>query len=77
MAIKSVIGIKFTQPSELLLIITQLLCYANSYYLHVFLLGPLSFPLIVLITLTYSRPISALLLANSTHAPVSKPNPST
>lgn len=61
------LGVTFTSPAELLLILVQLICYANSYYVIVVLLGPLPLPLILLITLLYSRALLALHLANSTH----------
>jgi hypothetical protein len=61
------LGVAFTSPGELLLLLVQLICYANSYYVSVVLLGPLSLPVILLITLLYSRALLALHLANSTH----------
>lgn len=61
------LGVTFTSPGELLLILFQLICFANSYYVTVVLLGPLPLPVILLITLLYSRALLALHLANSTH----------
>jgi hypothetical protein len=68
MGLASILGVNFTGFDELLLIFAQLICYANSYYINVVLLGPLPFVIILVVTLMYSRGLLALQLANSTHA---------
>jgi hypothetical protein len=65
-------GVTFTNLGELLLILVQLLCFANAYYVTVVLLGPLPLPVILLLTLLYSRALLALHLANTTHSPTSR-----
>lgn len=70
MPIRRIAGINFSQPAELLLLVTQLACYINQYYVVVFLLGPLSFPSILIITLLNSRALLALYSSNSTHKEV-------
>lgn len=67
MPTRSFLGLNFTQPLELLLIATQILCYLNQYYTVVFLLGPHPFLVILIITLLNSRAISAFLCCNSLH----------
>jgi len=72
MALSSFLGIIFTSIGELLLIGVQLFCFINAYYVTVLLLGPLPFPVILLLTLLYSRALFALHLANSTHLETNK-----
>ena len=67
MAVKTFLGFSFTSLSELLLILLQLLCYANSFYVTVILLGPLPFLSILFLIFSYSRGLTALYCANSTH----------
>lgn len=68
MPITKIAGISFSQPVELLLLVTQIVCYVNQYYVVVFLLGPLSFPVILILTFLNSRALLALYSSNSTHA---------
>ena len=72
MAQSSILGVWFSSLSELLLIIIQLVCFGNAYYVSVVLLGPLPLPFILLITLRYSRALLALQMSNSTHCSVEK-----
>jgi hypothetical protein len=72
MALSSFVGVNFTNYGELCLFAVQLLCFANAYYVTIVLLGPLSFLLILFITLLYSRALLALQLANSTHLAAGK-----
>ena len=72
MALYSFLGIYFTNPLEVLLILTQIICYLNSYYVSLFLLGPQPFYVILIITFMHSRAYTAWQLANSTHLTTDK-----
>lgn len=72
MAVSSFLGIYFTSPLELLLILIQMICYLNSYYVSLFLLGPQPFYVILIITFLHSRAYTAWQLANSTHLATDK-----
>jgi hypothetical protein len=67
---RKIAGISYSHPLELLLLLTQLLCYANQYYVVVIALGPLPFWAILLITFLNSRALTALYSANSLHQKV-------
>lgn len=67
MALSSFLGLYFTGPLEVFLILIQLICYLNSYYVSLFLLGPQPFFVILIITFMHSRAFTAWQLANCTH----------
>jgi len=67
MNIRQIAGINYAGPTELLMIILQLICYLNSYYVTVFILGPLPFTLILILTLINVLALTALYQANITH----------
>lgn len=67
MALSTFLGLYFTSPLEVFLILVQLICYLNSYYVSLFLLGPHPFYVILIITFMHSRAFTAWQLANSTH----------
>lgn len=64
------VGLMFSNPLELLIIMTQILCYANIFYTLVFLLGPRPFLFVLILTIIFSRAILAFYMANSTHLQV-------
>jgi hypothetical protein len=49
------------------MLLTQLLCYINQYYVVVILLGPLPFILILFLTFANTMALMALYASNSTH----------
>ena len=51
------------------MITLQLICYLNQYYLVVFMLGPLPFWAILILTFANSRALIALYSSNSVHLP--------
>lgn len=61
------LGLHFCSISELLLLLLQLGCYINQYYVVIYLLGPQDFWVILLITFANSRALTALYQANATH----------
>ena len=62
-----ILGVYYSNFGELLLLILQLLCYLNQYYVVIFLLGPIPFWAILIVTFANSRALLALYSANSTH----------
>jgi hypothetical protein len=51
----------------MLLLLLQLACYINQYYVVVYLLGPIPFWAILILTFANSRALLALYVSNSTH----------
>jgi hypothetical protein len=72
---RKLLGLTFSQPPELLLLLLQLLCYLNQYYVVVFLLGPLPFWAILFVTFLNSRALIALYSSNSIHLRVLPKSP--
>lgn len=67
---RTLLRLSFSRPRELLLLLLQLACYSNQYYLVAYLLGPTPFWAILLLTFANSRALLALYASNSTHQPV-------
>ena len=67
---KNILCFQYSQPIELLLLILQIVCYANQYYVVVFLLGPLPLIIILLLTFVNSRALTSLYSSNSVHRKV-------
>ena len=64
---KNILFFQYSQPAELLLLILQIVCYFNQYYVVIFLLGPLPLIIILLLTFANSRALAALYSSNSVH----------
>lgn len=63
-------GVSFGHPLELLLLVFEVLCLGVQYYVVVFLLGPIPFWAILLVTFASSRALIALYSSNSVHKQV-------